>query len=342
MIRNKHIKTILVGVASSIILVSLYFCIHRYIRRNLQCKKEGFSNRLRLLTVATHEEGYFPALIESSRRNGIDIEVLGLRQNWNGFIWKYTLVMEALKEIPNEQIVCFVDAFDVILLGGIDEIIEKFKATGKEIIYAHENFCHSKESLICKNALSSIFGDYKTCLSNGKGLPNSGTYIGYARMMKDLLPKLLEISRRDNISDDQVVLAKYFCQNDDKRIGVDTEFSLFYCAVPENLDSAMVKSLFKINFHDELPLTTKYYYWDNTRSRLVIRDSGNSPCILHLNGNLNGNAFVRMLSLPQYIPRKSAYPQDYKMIMKSWLINNMMTTIISVIIIIIICIYIAS
>lgn len=71
---------------------------------------------MKLVTVATHSERYFPYLELSAKRNGHDLVVLGWGEKWQGFAWKFMLMLEYLKTLKPDEIVCFVDAYDVVIL----------------------------------------------------------------------------------------------------------------------------------------------------------------------------------------------------------------------------------
>ena len=81
---------------------------------------------VRLVTVATHSQFYFPWLLESCKRYNTKIEVLGWGEKWKGFTWRFSLMIEYLKSLDPEEIVCFIDAYDVILLRPLEDIVSYF------------------------------------------------------------------------------------------------------------------------------------------------------------------------------------------------------------------------
>ena len=40
---------------------------------------------MHIVTVVTHSENYFPYLVESCKRNGSDLIILGYGEKWLGF-----------------------------------------------------------------------------------------------------------------------------------------------------------------------------------------------------------------------------------------------------------------
>ena len=79
-----------------------------------------------VITVATHEEGYLAALKHSCKRFGYDLSVLGWKQPWRGFRWRMNLVLNALRHLRPEDVVMFVDAFDVVMTGPATEARDTF------------------------------------------------------------------------------------------------------------------------------------------------------------------------------------------------------------------------
>ena len=71
---------------------------------------------MHIVTVANKNDGYLNYLIESCKRNGGELEVLGWNQEWKGFMWKISLMIEYLNGLDDDDIVCFVDGYDVIIL----------------------------------------------------------------------------------------------------------------------------------------------------------------------------------------------------------------------------------
>ena len=70
--------------------------------------------QLYIVTIATESKFYFPYLIKSCEKNGIKLTILGYGEKWKGFNWKFKLVLEFLKKINKNDIVCFIDGYDVI------------------------------------------------------------------------------------------------------------------------------------------------------------------------------------------------------------------------------------
>lgn len=54
-------------------------------------------SELHIVTVATESKYYFPYLVESCKKYGKELEVLGYGEKWKGFNWRFKLMIEYLK-----------------------------------------------------------------------------------------------------------------------------------------------------------------------------------------------------------------------------------------------------
>ena len=56
-------------------------------------------NDIHIVTVATEKDCYMPYLIESCKKNGKELEILGFNQKWKGYNWRLKLMIDYLKNI---------------------------------------------------------------------------------------------------------------------------------------------------------------------------------------------------------------------------------------------------
>jgi hypothetical protein len=159
-------------------------------------------NNLHIVTVATDSEFYLKYLVESCSRNGRQIKILGYGKKWKGFAWKFNLMIKYLKSINEDDIVCFVDGYDVICNRNLDELklqfIEYKNKYNFKIIVGIDIYKFKLQELI-----AGVY--FNNCKSN---LLNSGTYIGYAKDLYDILFKAYNLDPSDK-NDDQILLTKY-------------------------------------------------------------------------------------------------------------------------------------
>jgi len=211
-----------------------------------------------IITVATSSELYFPYLVDLCKKNGIPLTVLGYGEKWTGFCFKFDKMIQYLKKLDPNDIVCFVDGYDVICVRDLNEITDVFlelkKKNNCKIVVA--------ENKIIMNNLFNIYNDIKVKIIFDKcmnKLINSGTYIGH---VKDVLFVLEKIYTGDNSSDDQKILVQY-CKSNPNDIYIDLNNELFL-TIDRPFDS----------IHPYLTVKNNKIYHKNNR-----------PFFIHGNGN---------------------------------------------------------
>ena len=79
---------------------------------------------MKVFSVATDRVAFLSSLEDSARRFGYDLHVLGRDQKWQGFLWRWTLVLDAVEALDPDEVVSVVDGYDVVLAGPA-ELLEK-------------------------------------------------------------------------------------------------------------------------------------------------------------------------------------------------------------------------
>ena len=174
-------------------------------------------SKLHIVTVATESKYYFPYLQESCRRNGKELEVLGYGEKWEGFNWKFKKMIEYLKELPEDDIVCFVDGYDVLCTRNLHELIPVF------LEIKEREGC---KMVVGEDKLSWINIYLKLMFSTCKNISiNSGTYIGIAKDLLQMIQQIYNLNPKNN-ADDQILLTKY-CNMKPKHVCIDIHNELF-------------------------------------------------------------------------------------------------------------------
>lgn len=175
-------------------------------------------NKLHIVTVATESKFYFPYLVESCKKNGVNLTVLGYGEEWKGFNWKFKKMIDFLKTLPQDDVVCFLDGYDILCVRKLNDLVPEFLKIKKEIN--------------CKILVGSeqhfTFLKYGTQLLYGKcenKLVNSGNYMGLAKDVLEILEDIYE-KNPNNDNDDQVLLIKY-CVKNPEVFYIDTESKIF-------------------------------------------------------------------------------------------------------------------
>jgi hypothetical protein len=189
---------------------------------------------VRLVTVATHSQGYFPWLVESCKRHKTELKVLGWGEKWQGFTWRFGLMIDYLKSLDPNEIVCFIDAYDVILLRPLNEIVSDFnniiKLSNKKIILSQEIIDPGYSDIFNKNYFGKCKNNY-IC---------AGTYMGKAYDILDVLTKAYQNQKNNN--DDQVILTNYCIVNPDV-FYIDTDSNFFLVIGPHSVNLSENKNI---------------------------------------------------------------------------------------------------
>ena len=80
---------------------------------------------VKLITVATHYDGYLKWLEAGCKRYNVNLIKLGWGQEWKGFVWKFELLLNYLTDIIAQnpyELIIFIDGYDVLLLKSLDDI----------------------------------------------------------------------------------------------------------------------------------------------------------------------------------------------------------------------------
>ena len=155
----------------------------------------------------------------SARKYGIDIVNVGTNIEWQGTDMsalgggmKINLMKDYVKDLHDDDIILFTDAYDVFYADDLETITERFLEFGKEIVFSGELFCYPHEQL------ASEFPDAHTRFK----YINSGTYIGRVGELK----KLYSHEEIEHWDDDQLYVHKCFLYGDFD-IAIDYECYIF-------------------------------------------------------------------------------------------------------------------
>lgn len=246
-----------------------------------------------LCTVATHNEGYFDSLMDSCKKNKLNLKILGWNKKWKGFVWRFALIVNFLEKLKDDNIVCFIDGFDVLSLVDEKTIIDKFSNFNSKIVVSCDNPAN-----IIWNTLSLFY--YGKC--DGNQL-NFGGYIGYVKYLKLLFKKMCEIHDCNKFDlDDQKILITT-CNKTDffkKYVKVDNDGLIFLNVFTDGL--LLVNPIITEN--------NKYFYF-NKNNKLINKKTGKIPCFVHGPGFVNIDVIVNKYKLKKPID-KSTKKKIYK------------------------------
>ena len=272
---------------------------------------------MKVVTVATHSERYFPVLIQSCKRHGVDLTILGWGEKWQGFVWRFKKLLEFLNSVSDDELIVFIDAYDVILLQNAATIEKKFNLlinkTNAKIIIAFDN---PKLSSWVEFISKYIFGNCQ-----GKRI-NAGTYIGKAKDIKNLIQnacKFFDCDTNIKYNDDQILLTKY-CKINPQDMFIDEGKDLFL----------IVKSDFL------LPLNMHKNHIEIINNELVYKNI--KPCFIHGVLSTNMNNIIEKLNYTNDFKLQDFMKYNIKSMLHFYhhVINSTLLIIIYIIVIIII------
>ncbi|MEQ2236966.1 Procollagen-lysine,2-oxoglutarate 5-dioxygenase 1, partial [Ilyodon furcidens] len=189
-------------------------------------------DKLLVLTVATKETDGFRRFLRSAKHFNYTVKVLGRGEEWRGGDYmsapgggqKVRLLKAALLEIKSEdQIILFIDSYDVVFASGPKELLRKFQQAKHKVVF-------SSESLIWPDR---HLEDKYPHVREGNRFLGSGGFIGYIPSIKEMIANW---TGEENDSD-QLFFTKIYIDPAKRKtlnITLDTKCRLF-----QNLHGAL-------------------------------------------------------------------------------------------------------
>ena len=211
---------------------------------------------LHIFTYGAGDISRFEYLKASADSCGLPINYI-TQSVWNGFFDKVKYTLNAIKNLPEDDIVAFVDGFDVLAVGGLEEIQAKFLSLNCEILFGSELNCWPGEYLAKFPNIGS---------TNGYKFLNSGGFIGFKRAVMELytwksLEEIAHICK--TCGGDQGYFIEYFLANfGQKNMKLDSGCQIF-------------QNMFSVDWNE--------IYIQG--GRVVNSVIGSNPCFLHFNGD---------------------------------------------------------
>jgi len=242
---------------------------------------------MKFVTVATKSSGYLETLEASCKRNKIKLDKLGWNMEWRGWRWRTEQLLEYLNKYDEDEIVCMFDGYDVIILGGEEEIRRKFLDMNCDILLSTEVKSHY---------LYRFISWYQNSGKCKKRYLNGGCYMGYAKALRRLLNESIKYYNW-GYTDDQEILTIICKSNYEGISGLVIKYdyaSIYYNHVcrTQYLMGIIMNYIFN---NDKL---CEKFEIKNGRI-LVGKDR---PCIIHFPGNYDIENYLTELKLP--VPKR--------------------------------------
>lgn len=283
------------------------------------CSKE--TSDVLVYTVATEQTNGFDRYLDSASEFNIQPKVLGYGLEWKGGQvkshpgggWKLKLLKKALEPLAEEsnKLVLFTDAYDVIFLGKLDEIVRRFQKTGARILFGAEPYCWPDATL--ENKYPEV--------AEGKRFLNSGMFIGY---IPDVW-KLLTRKEFDDTDDDQLFCTEAYLDEkfrEEVQMKLDHKNEIF-----QNLNG--VATEIEISSIEDKEGEGERYFIKNIASRtepLVIHGNGASKYTLNYLSNYVPNVWNSIEGCRQckkgHIELETVPPKDVPVVLLSLFIEQ--------------------
>ncbi len=168
---------------------------------------------LLVVTIASPVDERIDVLKKSCEDNGLELAILGEGVNWVSNAIKLRIIDEFLKTKPEDQLILFVDAYDVFINADSEQIVNKFLAFKTDILFSAEsNFFFKVKKL------RYYYWKYYPRLHRRYNYLNSGSYMGSVSSIRTMIQeicqyydiKLPDDEQLRSIGSDQYMFSRYY------------------------------------------------------------------------------------------------------------------------------------
>ena len=195
--------------------------------------------KLHVLTMASKDNPLLQQLLHSCRRHNLSIDVLGLNKPFPGSGIRLIRMLKYLEksQFPDDDLLLFVDAFDVLILADEKTIVDKFLKMQVPFLISVEKTMHRDPEL--KDLIPLSPTPFRFI--------NAGSYMGYVGHLKKWLKALLPINKafsdqrhivRHYTQHPEMYAFDYYCQLFialafvmDEEISIDAENGVVHCLI---------------------------------------------------------------------------------------------------------------
>lgn len=190
------------------------------------------SRRIRFMAWSDRRGTELDPLLDSAKRWGIDVEIIGVGQRFeHGYFAKLDILEDAVRNLPPDEVVLCTDGHDVLYTEDADTILQKFiERNVPLVISAERRFTHQYTSLRAHFDREAPGSSYR--------YPNSGGMIGRADAILAMLDEL-RTNDRDKPNghvwgdySDGTLVGEYVARRPDKAV-LDHECEFFWCTSSE-------------------------------------------------------------------------------------------------------------
>ncbi|MBA2727612.1 MAG: hypothetical protein H0U49_05505 [Parachlamydiaceae bacterium] len=204
--------------------------------------------QLHICTVASQRNKGLDQLLDSCDRYGLSIDVMGMGQPFKGNSHKLMYVQDYIQNLDDNDVVLFVDAYDVLFFADADKILQTFLNIDKPFVISVERYCWPYPNLEPSFPRGPTSFRYI----------NSGSYMGYVYRLKEILNDI----QPKPFQDDQGLFTRHYFENPDLYT-----FDA-YCELFMPFAGVIMQEL----------------HIDPSDDTVVVNETGIKPCMIHGNG----------------------------------------------------------
>ncbi len=172
-------------------------------------------DQFHIFTVASQRTNGLIQLLESCKYRNIEIDILGLGEPYpiTGHGQKLVYLKEYIQDLPDEDVVMYIDGYDTLVLASKEDILSKFLDKKKACIFGSGIHHWGYPKLVSKFPKSPTRFAYL----------NAGTFIGYVAFLKKMLNA---IGTFELETSDQGLIAPFYLEHTKEMI-LDHHCQLF-------------------------------------------------------------------------------------------------------------------
>jgi len=232
---------------------------------------------LKIATVATHNDGYLPALNSICQKNKCSLDIIGFGEKWGGWDWRTDKIIDYLRNCDMSDIVMMIDGFDVLVLASPNEILQKFKSMKCQVLFSCSHCSRGQPDNNSFTYQNIAFPSVKKYFQSNKDyILNAGTVMGYSKQLLQLYLQIRINQQQMNITDDQILLNKMDLSF--LRYNIDFDSKIFW-----------IWEIDQIKDYGNMLIQNETYSHDRVkynRNRIMF-SNGNMPCVVHGINNRN-------------------------------------------------------
>ena len=211
---------------------------------------EKLAQKLHVCTVASKLHPNLEKLIISCEKYGIQLEVLGMGKPYRSNMDKLKIMRKYCHQLPDNDLVLFIDAFDVLVLADKCEMVSRFLTFDVPMLMSMEMNCWpSSETAAFHPPTDSVFKYI-----------NTGGYIGWVKAVRQWLDAF-DKSLLSGTSDQAAAHKLYAKKN--QFYALDHWCAIFLCLYQVPFDAILI---------------------DEDNQKIICSYTNSSPCVLHANG----------------------------------------------------------